>query len=247
MCPSGATCCARARSSGRGGELSWRRRAVAGRAAVRRCGRAAGTGAPVRRPCRGHRDGGRAVSASSGSSPRRAPSPAAGRSARPSGSAASWGRAMSSHGSLRHGGRAVADDGPPDRGRVGRGSSGPSASTARPVDGSWRRIEWFRRIVGTLVRPASRTRISRRYAAGGPRDWGAYDLWLRGWSALRRPDLGVDRRGPAVLPAGADQGLPICPRLSRPGHGASQRVGVLCLEPLVLPAPGGSRPGARRR
>ena len=46
-----------------------------------------------------------------------------------------------------------------------------------------------RRIVGTLV---GRIEDAHLEAIRGrrPEDWGAYDLWLRGWSALRRPDLG---------------------------------------------------------
>ena len=56
--------------------------------------------------------------------------------------------------------------------------------------------QWFvaqdqlvRRVVGTLV---GRIEDAHLEAIRGkrPEDWGAYDLWLRGWSALRRPDLG---------------------------------------------------------
>jgi DNA-binding SARP family transcriptional activator len=56
--------------------------------------------------------------------------------------------------------------------------------------------EIVRRIVGTLVGRIEEARLdlARRRR---PNDLAAYDLWLRGWSALRRPDLAAlaDARG----------------------------------------------------
>jgi DNA-binding SARP family transcriptional activator len=45
-----------------------------------------------------------------------------------------------------------------------------------------------RRIVGTVVGRIEDARLEAA-ARGAPQDFEAYDLWLRGWSALRRPDL----------------------------------------------------------
>ena len=214
-------------------------RAVAGRAVVRRCGRAAGTGASVRRPCRGHRDGDRAVSRAPGhrpgERPRLRPRRAGARAGRPRA-----GGQLCRARQPAHGGRAASDDGPPDRDRDRAAQLWAERFDCAP--GQWFAVQdqVVRRIVGTLV---GRIEDAQLEAIRGrrPGRLGRLRPLAAGMERLAAPGSRLDRRGPAVLPAGADQGLTVRARLCRPRHGPSERVGVLCLEPLVLPASGGTR------
>jgi DNA-binding SARP family transcriptional activator/TolB-like protein len=55
-----------------------------------------------------------------------------------------------------------------------------------------------RRIVGTLAGRIERSRLESVRRAR-PEDWEAYDLWLQGWSALKRPDRAAIRQARALF------------------------------------------------
>jgi DNA-binding SARP family transcriptional activator len=104
-----------------------------------------------------------------------------------------------------------------------------------------------RRIVVMLV---GRIEDARLEAARHARtdDLVAYDLWLRGWSALKRADLAAIGEARRCF----QQAVAKDPQFARAyvGLAMAKRMGLLLLESLVLPAPGGvgSRPpGGRAR